>query len=166
MVESQKVKRGDIVLVDRGVFLASPERGKGVIKCEALQDSGDRQTYVVPLPPGTGAPIYVFNHDLSLAQLRKNNPNPVRSVPTTAKVEQDTREWAAARFGIKPESVKWYHNGTCYDRVGVLSLEAAERVKQAVAGRSVNGGQFHGMALGHWTEYEDESGVTLYDVWC
>lgn len=166
MAESAwEAKRGDIVLVDRGAFIASPERGKGVIKCEVLEDSRETQTYVVPLPPHLGSPLYVFNRDITIAQRAKDNTNPVRAAEGE-KAAEDTRQWAAARFGIPPESVKWYHVGSCYDRVGVLSLEAAERVREVVKGRSVNGGHFHGMSLGHWTEYEDESGMTLYDVWC
>lgn len=57
-------KRGDIVLVDDGVFVASPQRGLGVVKCEVLEDSSQYQTYIVPMLPHRGSPMYVFNKDI------------------------------------------------------------------------------------------------------
>ena len=56
--------KGETVLVDRGVFVASPWRNLGWIKCQVLEDSRDTQTYVVPLPPHLGTPMYVFNRDI------------------------------------------------------------------------------------------------------
>ncbi len=62
-----QVLRGDIVLVDSGVFTASPERGKGTRKCEVLFGSSSSysgaQAYVRPLDP-PGSPMYVWNHDI------------------------------------------------------------------------------------------------------
>lgn len=60
-----RYKKGDVVLVDAGVFIASPKRGDGVVKCEVLEDSHEQQTYVVPMLPHRGSPMYVFNRDIS-----------------------------------------------------------------------------------------------------
>jgi|688.fasta_scaffold183459_2 hypothetical protein len=61
-------KKGEQVLVDVGVFTASPERGKGYALCEVVEDSKGDQTYVSPLPPRSGVPLYVFNRDIKLTR--------------------------------------------------------------------------------------------------
>lgn len=63
-------KAGDIVLVDQGCFTASPERGKGYVRCEVLCDTEGQQTYIVPLPPGYSgrSPMYVANRDIKKEQ--------------------------------------------------------------------------------------------------
>lgn len=58
-------QKGEIVYVDSGVFTASPTRGKGSRLCQVLEDSRDNgQTYVSPLWPNVGSPLYVFNRDI------------------------------------------------------------------------------------------------------
>lgn len=58
-------EKGEIVYVDSGVFIASPDRGKGSRLCQVLEDSrSNGQTYVVPLWPNSGSPMYVFNKDI------------------------------------------------------------------------------------------------------
>lgn len=61
----------------------------------------------------------------------------------------------AQGFDIKPDEVVAYHSGICYSRVKVTSREAAEKIAKGVAGRSVNGGWFHGMPLGGITPQQD-----------
>ena len=56
--------RGDIVYVDRSVFVASPLRSGVLVKCEVLEDSGPSQTYVTKADGTSGSPMYVFNKDL------------------------------------------------------------------------------------------------------
>jgi len=81
------------------------------------------------------------------------------------KTEQQTREWAAKEFGIKPEEVLWYNSGSCYDRIGVLTKEAADLVTQKVNGQYANGGMLDGMPLGGQIQYERD-GVTYWNVTC
>jgi hypothetical protein len=58
-------QKGEIVYVDSGVFTASPLRGEGSRLCEVLEDSRDNgQTYVSPLWPNSGSPMYVFTRDI------------------------------------------------------------------------------------------------------
>lgn len=57
-------KTGDIVYVDRSVFVASPLRSGVLVKCEVLEDSGPSQTYVTKADGTSGSPMYVFNKDL------------------------------------------------------------------------------------------------------
>lgn len=66
-----RFKAGDIVLVDEGVFTASPQRGRGLVPCEVLEDSNEHQTYIVPVPPRRGSPMYVFNKDIRVCSQRK-----------------------------------------------------------------------------------------------
>jgi hypothetical protein len=68
--------------------------------------------------------------------------------------EQETKVWAAKRFNIQPEEVRWYNSGICYDRIGVTTKEAADKVTETVKGETVNGGMFHGMRLGSQTKTE------------
>ena len=61
-------KVGDHVLVDAGVFTASPERGRGFFECEVLEDSNPSQTYVCRVD--RGSPLYVFNKDIKPAMAK------------------------------------------------------------------------------------------------
>lgn len=56
-------KTGDIVYVDRSVFVASPQRSGTLVKCEVLEDSGPSQTYLTKTD-GSGSPMYVFNREI------------------------------------------------------------------------------------------------------
>jgi hypothetical protein len=73
-----------------------------------------------------------------------------------------TKQWAAQQFGIKPEEVAWYNSGSCYDRIGVTTKEAAEKVQEAVKGETANGGMLDGMPLGGFSQGPDG----IYDVHC
>jgi hypothetical protein len=55
-------KSGDVVMVDTGVFTASPQRGRGLRECVVLEDSRRQQVYVSPR--GNGSPMYVFLCDV------------------------------------------------------------------------------------------------------
>lgn len=81
------------------------------------------------------------------------------------KYSEDAK-WAADRFGINPADFYWYHSGTCYDRIAVLTEEAAKKVGESVAGQTANGGVFHGMPLGGYSKYTNDKGITYYDVYC
>jgi len=72
-----------------------------------------------------------------------------------------TKEWAAERFGISPDEVAWYHSGSCYDRIGVTTEAAADKVYEKVKHETVNGGFLDGMPLGGRTFSNG-----IYDVYC
>jgi hypothetical protein len=56
---------GEIVDVDSGVFTASPIRGEGWVRCEVVCDTDNvDQTYISPLPPHLGSPLYVRPRDI------------------------------------------------------------------------------------------------------
>ena len=74
---------------------------------------------------------------------------------------KQTQEWAAKRFGIPEKEVLWYNHGICYDRIGVKTKRAANKVTAKVKGEFVNGGWFHGMPLGGQQKYPG-----YYDVMC
>jgi hypothetical protein len=75
------------------------------------------------------------------------------------------RAYAARRFSIPLDEVVWYNSGICYDRVVVKTREAAEKVRAAVKGETVNGGWFHGLPLGGIDTSIDKD-VTLFEVIC
>lgn len=83
---------------------------------------------------------------------------------------KQTQEWAAKEFGIKPEEVLWYNNGSCYDRIGVSTQEAADKVSDKVKGGTVNGGMLDGMPLGGQTLYDPALGHKVtekyWEVYC
>jgi hypothetical protein len=81
--------------------------------------------------------------------------------------ERKAREWAAKEFGIPIEEVLWYHSGSCYDRIGVLTESAALKVAEKMEGKTVNGGFYHGMPLGgrSWTSPR-EGRPGHFDVYC
>lgn len=65
-----------------------------------------------------------------------------------AKRFADAREYAAKRFGLKPDEVLFYNGGICYSRVVVTTMRAAKKVAKSVKGDTVNGGYLDGMPLG------------------
>ena len=69
----------------------------------------------------------------------------------------------AEGFDIDTADVVGYHSGICYDKVWVRTREAAEKVAGVMRGRgkTVNGGWFHGMALGGITEYDGKFEVMV-----
>ena len=78
----------------------------------------------------------------------------------------DEQRWAGEHFGLDPAVVRWYHSGSCYDRIGLSTKEAANRVTDLVKGGTANGGFLDGMPLGGQTEMKDPDGTTWYDVTC
>jgi hypothetical protein len=50
---------GEIVIVDDCVLTASPQRGRGTVRCEVLGDSDGGQVYVAFLPPCQSTPMFV-----------------------------------------------------------------------------------------------------------
>ena len=64
-----------------------------------------------------------------------------------------------------PNDVLWYNSGTCYDRIGVKTKKAANKVKKAMKGKTVNGGMFHGMSLGNPT-ISGKGKDKHYDIMC
>lgn len=73
------------------------------------------------------------------------------------KKQQESNKWAADRFGVPVDTVKWYNSGICYDRICVTTKEAADKVTAACEGQTVNGGMFHGMGLGGQTHCKKEN---------
>lgn len=82
--------------------------------------------------------------------------------------EQQTKQWAAQTYGIKPEDVDWYNSGICYDRICVNSKDAADKVtaKVQAENRTANGGMFHGMPLGSQSKHTRKDGSIYYDITC
>jgi|694.fasta_scaffold41298_20 hypothetical protein len=67
---------GEIVDVDSGVFTASPIRGEGWVRCEVVCDTDNvDQTYISPLPPHLGSPLYVRPRDIRGPSLLTNKEN-------------------------------------------------------------------------------------------
>lgn len=62
--------------------------------------------------------------------------------------ELNDKKYLAGRYGIPIEDIVWHNSGCCYDRIVVRTKESADKVAAAVKGGTVNGGMFHGMALG------------------
>jgi hypothetical protein len=81
------------------------------------------------------------------------------------KIQQE-KEYAAKRFNIPIEDVLFYNSGICYDRVGVLTKESADKVTKAVEGDSVNGGMLDGMPLGGQRKTPRKAGGEYFDVIC
>lgn len=83
-------------------------------------------------------------------------------------MNQTETQYAVETFGIKADEFIWYNSGICYDRIGVTTKEAAEKVSEVVKAqdRTANGGMFHGMPLGVISTYKDDNGVLRYDVTC
>lgn len=81
------------------------------------------------------------------------------------KIQQE-KEYAAKRFSIPIEDVLFYNSGICYDRVGVLTKESADKVTEAVENQTVNGGMLDGMPLGGQRKMPREEGGEYFDVIC
>ena len=81
-------------------------------------------------------------------------PVPASPVTSTAR-DEESRRWAAERFGIPFDSVVFHNSGICYDTIVVTSKEAADKVTEKVKGQFANGGWFDGMPLGGQTEQND-----------
>lgn len=87
-----------------------------------------------------------------------------KAILTAKREEQQAsaRQWIASRFGVSPETVRWFNAGSSYDRVIVTTRESAERISRAASKDTANGGYFHGMQLGRITECADGT----FDVMC
>lgn len=68
---------------------------------------------------------------------------------------EESRQYAAERYGIPVDAVVGYRSGICYSKVWVNTQEAADAVTEKVSNRAVNGGWFDGMALGGQTHLPD-----------
>lgn len=79
--------------------------------------------------------------------------------------DNETKKWAAKQFGISEDEVLWYNSGSCYDRIGVTTQQAADKVSAKVKGETANGGMLDGMPLGGQTEY-NRNGNHYFDVTC
>ncbi len=79
---------------------------------------------------------------------------------------EQTKEWAAEKFGIPKEDVLWYNAGSCYDRIGVLTEESAKKVSEKVKGKTANGGMYDGMPLGGYQPCTNSAGLEYFDVYC
>jgi hypothetical protein len=55
---------GEVVIVDDRVLTASPQRGRGTVRCEVLADSDDGQVFVAFLPPCQCSPMFVRGNDI------------------------------------------------------------------------------------------------------
>ena len=78
---------------------------------------------------------------------------------------EQSRQYAAKRFGIRLQDVCWYNGGICHGRVIVRTKVAAKKVAKSVEGAFVNGGYFDGMPLGGIRE-TTHGGKKAYDVTC
>ena len=76
----------------------------------------------------------------------------------------EAKQYACKRFGLTPDEVAGYNSGICYSKIWVTNRKAAEKVKAAVKGETVNGGMFHDMPLGG-INTANETG-TLFEVMC
>ena len=59
-----RLMKGEIVIVDDRVLTASPQRGRGTVRCEVLADSDDGQVFVAFLPPCQCSPMFVRGNDI------------------------------------------------------------------------------------------------------
>ena len=79
---------------------------------------------------------------------------------------KETLKWLSERFGIPESDIVWYNSGICYSRIIVKTKESAMKVHDLVSNETVNGGLLHGMHLGGFVPYKNESGEIEYDVMC
>lgn len=75
------------------------------------------------------------------------------------------KQYCSSRFGIPVDDVIGYNSGCCYDKAWVRTRDSADKIAAAVKGRTVNGGMFHGMALGGISSSIDRD-VTIFEVIC
>lgn len=80
-------------------------------------------------------------------------------------MQNTTRSYLAGKFKIPDADVLWYNSGCSYDRIVVRTKKSALAVAKAVKGQTVNGGWFHGAALGR-IEPTTYDGKRAYDVTC
>ena len=59
-----RLMTGEIVIVDDCVLTASPQRGRGTVRCEVLGDSDGGQVYVAFMPPCRCSPMFVRGNDV------------------------------------------------------------------------------------------------------
>lgn len=81
-------------------------------------------------------------------------------------MKQTDAQWAAQEFGIEESEFLWYNGGSCYDRIGVNTKEAADKIAEKVKGKTANGGMLDGMPLGAISVYTDDDGKVCYDITC
>lgn len=75
-------------------------------------------------------------------------------------MKQDSKIWAANKYGVPEDSVIAYNSGICYDRIWVNSKESADTISAKVTG-TVNGGMFDGMPLGNIQKHNDGTYVIM-----
>lgn len=73
--------------------------------------------------------------------------------------QETTKEWASKRFCVPADNIISYNSGSAYDTIVVKNKADAKKVMAAVAGRTANGGYFHGMELGGITKRGNEWAV-------
>ena len=81
-------------------------------------------------------------------------------------MELQTKVWLSEKFGIQQESISWYNSGNCFDRIILFDEDSANKVKDQVKHKFVNGGNYEGMRLGYTTSYVNTNGIKVYDVMC
>ena len=91
--------------------------------------------------------MQVKGNCLLFPQARKH-PSETKKKGNKVETSKETKERVAKRLGISAGDVLWYNCGSCYDKVIVSTLDAAQKVAKSVEGDTVNGGWFDGMPLG------------------
>ena len=81
-------------------------------------------------------------------------------------MNNEDKLYVSQRFDIPIDDVLWFNSGICYSRVGVKSIDSANKVREKVNGQSANGGMLDGMPLGGIAEMKDDNGNIYYDVTC
>lgn len=77
-------------------------------------------------------------------------------------IDEKTKQWLSKRFNIPMDDIVWYNSGICYSRIVVKTEESALKVHEKVKGHTANGGWFHGMPLGSYSQTKEGH----YDVTC
>ncbi len=80
--------------------------------------------------------------------------------------ECKTKNWCVEKFGINPDDFVWYNSGFNYDRIGVKTKEAADKVTAKVAGKFVESGMLAGMPLGGQSHHNAGKPDECFDVTC
>lgn len=76
---------------------------------------------------------------------------------------EQSKLYLAKLYSIDPSKITGYNSGICYGKVWTTSAEDAIKIKEAVKGRTVNGGWFDGMPLGG-ISVTAENGIVTYEV--
>lgn len=79
------------------------------------------------------------------------------------KLSKESIAWLTATFNVTAEEIIGHNSGNCYGKLWVKTEDAAKRAAETVKGEKVNGGMFHGMALGGIHSYGDH-GETVWEV--